>query len=84
MDIEKSKLAKRLTTLEKLYEEDVNEELAAKEQIRDLALTIREMKDKEKKHINEYTLLDDRVTDLQEQVTYIYEYSYHEMTLSYL
>ena len=70
MDIEKGKLAKRLCTLEKLYEEDVNEELAAKEQIRDLALTIREMKDKEKKHINEFTVLDDRVTDLQEQVLY--------------
>eukprot|EP00800_Vazella_pourtalesii_P016310 TRINITY_DN465_c0_g1_i2.p1 TRINITY_DN465_c0_g1~~TRINITY_DN465_c0_g1_i2.p1 ORF type:complete len:463 (-),score=126.36 TRINITY_DN465_c0_g1_i2:242-1630(-) len=68
LDIEKGKLAKRLTTLEKLYEEDVNEELAAKEQIRDLALTIREMKDKEKKHINEYTVLDDRVTDMQEQL----------------
>lgn len=51
----------------------MNEELAAKEQIRDLALTIREMKDKEKKHINEYTVLDDRVTDMQEQVLYIYE-----------
>lgn len=68
LDNEKTKLTKRLNTLEKLYEEDVNDELAAKEQIRDLAITVREMKDKEKKHINEYRLLDDRVTDLQDQL----------------
>ena len=32
-------------------------------------MTIREMKDKEKKHIGEYRLLDDRVTELQDQVS---------------
>ena len=71
MECEKTKLAKRLTTLEKLYEEDVNEELAAKEQIRDLAVTIREMKDKEKKNVDEYRNLYDRVTELEEQVSTI-------------